>query len=38
MEAYEMSIKRGIVMPFKLRYWGIGVERWIRTTRGNAEF
>jgi hypothetical protein len=37
MEAYEMSIKRGIVMPFKLRYWGIGVERWIRTTRGNAD-
>jgi hypothetical protein len=36
MEAYEMSIKRGIVVPFKLRYWGIGVERWIRT-RGNTD-
>jgi hypothetical protein len=34
LEAYELSLRRGVVIPFKLRWWGVGVERWVRMESG----
>ena len=31
LESYEMSVRRGVIIPFKLRWWGVGTERMVRT-------
>jgi hypothetical protein len=31
LESYEMSVRRGVMIPFKLRWWGVGTERLVRS-------